>query len=149
MKVREIMKTGLQTVTKDYTLQEAAAFMERVNTGVLPVVDGDRHHPGTRPIGIVTDRDIVVRCIADGRNPTMSRVSEAYTTDVITCDEDDSERQAFETMRRENVGRLLVRGQGGKMSGIVSMADIIDHAPQNVWDSLRVDERGVQRVRVV
>lgn len=147
MKVSALMKADPRTVTEDCTLKEAAAIMQEVDTGVLPVVEGDKNNPGKKPIGVLTDRDIVVRCISNGKDPKTAKVSEAYTADTVFCDEDDTEKEAFEKMRKEGIGRILVKSQNDTLAGIISMGDILTNLPESVWECIGDDAANANQDR--
>jgi hypothetical protein len=74
--------------------------------------------------GIITDRDIAVRAVAIGRDPEMTRVSEAMTPEVIYCNEEDEASEAVRRMATEQVRRLMVRDRGGRVVGVVSVDDL-------------------------
>ena len=89
MKIKDVMTTGVECVRPETTLQEAAAKMKSLNVGPLPVCEGDR------AVGIVTDRDIVIRAISDGRDPRTTPVRDVMTKDVVTVQEtDDADHDA-------------------------------------------------------
>jgi CBS domain-containing protein len=104
-------------VTPATTVREAAAMMARENVGTLPIVEGDRL------IGIVTDRDLVVRVLAEARDPAVMTVLEVATRDLLTVDADDNLARAVELMARHRVRRLPVLDDG-RLIGIVSRADV-------------------------
>jgi CBS domain-containing protein len=118
MLIKDIMTRGVETVSPQTTLQEAAARMKTLDVGPLPVCDGDRIE------GMVTDRDIVVRGIAEGRDPRTTKVSDVMTRDVATCRENDDVREAARTMKDKQIRRLLVVDDKHKVSGIVSLGDV-------------------------
>jgi CBS domain-containing protein len=118
MLIKDIMTRGVETVSPQTTLQEAAARMKTLDVGPLPVCDGDRIE------GMVTDRDIVVRGIAEGRDPRTTKVSDVMTRDVVTCAESDDVRVAARTMKEKQIRRLLVVDDKQKVSGIVSLGDV-------------------------
>jgi CBS domain-containing protein len=118
MLIKDIMTRGVETVSPQTTLQEAAARMKTLDVGPLPVCDGDRIE------GMVTDRDIVVRGIAEGRDPRTTKVSDVMTRDVATCKESDDVKVAARTMKDKQIRRLLVVDDKQKVSGIVSLGDV-------------------------
>lgn len=118
MLIKDIMTRGVETVSPQTTLQEAAARMKTLDVGPLPVCDGDRIE------GMVTDRDIVVRGIAEGRDPRTTKVSDVMTRDVVTCKESDDVKIAARTMKDKQIRRLLVVDEKQKVSGIVSLGDV-------------------------
>src|SRR5205823_13365876 len=115
MKVKDVMTTNVECVRPETTLQEAAAKMKSLNVGSLPVCEGDR------PIGIVTDRDIVIRAIAEGRDPRTGRVPEVMTAGVVSVPDgrrpggrSPHEGPADPPHRR---GRLEQAGRGHRLTG--------------------------------
>jgi CBS domain-containing protein len=118
MKVSECMTTGVEVVTPQQSMSEAAQFMLRADAGAMPVGDGDRL------IGMVTDRDIAVRGVAQGLGPDTP-VSQVMTEDLIYCyDDDDIENVAIQ-MSDAQVRRLPVLSRDGeKLVGIVSLGDL-------------------------
>lgn len=117
MKVRDIMTTEVATAAPDTTLEEIATMMRDENVGSIPIVDDDEL------TGIVTDRDIVVRCIAEGKDPTEVTAEEVYTEDLQTVEPDSDVRQAAEIMGRRQIRRLPVVDDG-ELVGIVALGDI-------------------------
>ena len=113
----EIMTRAVRTATRQMTLREVAAMLRDGDMGSAPVVEGDRL------IGIVTDRDIVVRCVAEGRGPDTP-ISEAMTTEIFSVKPDDFAFEAVRLMGDKQVRRIPVVSDDGKLAGIISMADI-------------------------
>jgi CBS domain-containing protein len=118
MKIKDVMTTSVECVRPETTLQEAAAKMKSLNVGSLPVCEGDR------PIGIVTDRDIVVRAIAEGRDPRTTRVPEAMTADVVSVPETADVKEAARLMKDRQIRRIVVVDPNKRVVGIVSLGDI-------------------------
>lgn len=114
---REIMTSSVRTATPETSLWEVAAMMRDGDVGSLPVVDGGRL------VGIVTDRDIVVRAIADGKDASAP-VSEAMTSEIFSVRPDDFAFQAIRLMGDKQVRRVPVVGDAGELAGIIAMADI-------------------------
>ncbi|HVL59219.1 MAG TPA: CBS domain-containing protein [Burkholderiaceae bacterium] len=117
-RVRELMTRDVQTVSADDTLQHAAELMKQLDVGVLPVCDGDRLR------GIVTDRDIAVRAVAQGQDPATATVSQAMTSQVHWCDQDDPIDAVLERMRNLQVRRIPVLDRDRRLVGIVALADV-------------------------
>ena len=117
MRCREIMTKNVRTATREMSLKEVAALMRDGDMGAVPVVDG------SRLIGIVTDRDIVVRVIADGRD-AATPVGEAMTTELFTVGPDDFVFEAIRLMGDKQVRRIPVVGASGELAGIIAMADV-------------------------
>src|SRR3712207_146292 len=102
MQVREVMTRDVEVVHPDATLQEAARKMDALDVGPLPVCDGDRL------VGMITDRDIVVRATAAGRDPKTTHVRDAMTRDVVYCFEDQDVREAARVMEEQQIRRVVV-----------------------------------------
>jgi CBS domain-containing protein len=117
--VQELMETRLKTISPDATLEEAARMMKESDCGFLPV--GEQHDPQ----GIITDRDIVIRAIAEGKDPSMLSVSECMTDQVCCCNENDTLVDAADKLNRNNVSRLVVKNEGGQVTGVLSFGRII------------------------
>lgn len=117
MKISEVMTTDVETVSADHTAREAAAFMLRADAGSIPVCDGDR------VIGMITDRDIAVRGVAEGRGPDTP-VSELMSDGVICAHEDEDVKSVAQRMSDEQVRRLPVLDSDEKLVGIVSLGDL-------------------------
>src|SRR6476620_2654455 len=117
MHCSEIMTRDLRTATREMTLREVGSMMREGDMGSVPVVENGRL------IGIVTDRDIVVRCVAEGLDPETS-VSKAMTTEIFSVKPDDFSFEAVRLMGDKQVRRVPVVDQEGKLAGIISMADI-------------------------
>jgi len=113
----EIMTSNVTTATRDMTLQAAAIMMRDGDMGSVPVVEEGKL------VGIVTDRDIVVRSIADGLD-ALSPVGEAMTTEIFSVRPDDFVFEAIRMMGDKQVRRVPVVGGDGALAGIISMADI-------------------------
>jgi len=122
MKVHDIMTRDPSCVTPDATVREAAQVMKREDVGIVPVVDAQN---SKKLVGVITDRDIAVRCVADGRDGTQ-RVSDCMTTNKLaTCRENDDVDRAMDAMRTEQVRRIPIVDERGSLVGIVAQADIV------------------------
>lgn len=119
MQVREIMTPDLEHITHNDTAVMAARRMRDIDVGALPVMD-DRGQLA----GIVTDRDIVVRGVAGGKDPSQVRVREVMTEGAVSCPEEQSVEEAARTMEREQIRRLVVVDEDNIATGMVSLADI-------------------------
>jgi CBS domain-containing protein len=118
MRIKEVMTSAVECVRPETTLQEAAAKMKSLNVGPLPVCEGDR------PVGIVTDRDIVIRAISDGRDPRTTRIQDVMTRNVATVKETDDVKDAARLMKDRQIRRVVVVGAAQQVVGIVSLGDI-------------------------
>ena len=121
MKAREIMTKNPRTVTPETGLQEAARLMKSEDVGIIPVVDGN----GTNLLGVVTDRDIAMRVVAEGRDATSTTVRDVMSTGVKTCREDDSVDDVMKLMGSEQVRRIPIVDERGALVGIVAQADVV------------------------
>jgi CBS domain-containing protein len=117
MKISEIMTKDVQTVSPDMDLVMVAQHMRDLDVGVIPVVENGNL------LGVITDRDIVVRALAGGGDPLTATVSTYMTTDPTTVSPDDDVQRAAEIMAREQIRRLPVV-QDGTLVGIVSIGDV-------------------------
>jgi CBS domain-containing protein len=114
---REIMTTDVKTVDRDTPLRDVAAIMRDADVGSLPVVENGKL------VGIVTDRDIVIRALAEGRDPSSS-VGYAMTADIFSVRPDDFVFEAIRMMGDKQVRRIPVVNDDGALAGIIAMADI-------------------------
>ena len=117
MKISEVMTTGVETIGADQTAREAASFMLRADAGSIPVCDGDK------VIGMITDRDIAVRGVAEGRGPDTP-VRDLMSDGIICAHEDDDIDDVAKRMSDEQVRRLPVLDSDEKLVGIVSLGDL-------------------------
>ncbi len=117
MKISELMTTDVQTVGADQTIREAAGFMLRAEAGSIPVTDGDR------VIGIITDRDIAVRGVAEGRHHD-TLVRDLMSDGVVCARDDDDVEDVAERMGLEQVRRLPVLDSEERLVGIISLGDL-------------------------
>jgi CBS domain-containing protein len=122
MKIQEIMTKDPSCVTPDATVREAAQVMKREDVGIVPVVDGQTEK---RLIGLVTDRDIAIRCIADGKDGTCRVRVVMSSDDLATCSQNDDVENVMSAMRTEKVRRIPNVDERGSLVGIVSQADVL------------------------
>jgi CBS domain-containing protein len=112
------------------TVQEAAQVMRRKHTGDLVVVDDDERRPS--PLGIITDRDIVVEVLGRGLDPAVTTVGSLIRTPVVVAEGSEDSTQVLERMRTHGVRRIPVVGAGGKLIGIVTVDDILKRLAADV-----------------
>ena len=117
MKISECMTRDPEIVAPDQPIRAAAQFMLKADAGVMPVGEGDRL------IGIVTDRDIAVRAVAQGRGPETP-VREVMSEDLLYCFEDDDVEEVAMKMSDSQVRRMPVLSRDDQLVGIVSLGDI-------------------------
>jgi CBS domain-containing protein len=135
--VRELMSTDVMPpIPSDATLVEAAREMRVSGVGGLPVQD-----PEGNIMGIVTERDIIVRALAEGRDARAGRVREVATVEPVTCAPEDRIDTVLSLMRKHEVQHLPVV-EDGKLVGMISLADIAFQRPDEERGSLDVGPRG-------
>lgn len=118
MEVRELMTSSVVSISPEETAELAARLLSRHNLGALPVINAEG-----RLRGIVTDRDLALRCIAAENDPAHTRVSEVMTRGVVAVTPHDDVREASRLMAAEQVRRLPVIDQG-KVVGMLSLGDM-------------------------
>ena len=130
-RVADIMTRSIATVQREETLQAAARRMGEMDIGALPVLDGKAI------VGMVTDRDIAVRGVAQGMIPQEARVAEVMTEDLRWCRADDTIEQAMAEMGDVQVRRLPVLDAKNEIVGIVSLADVATRQSAHTDETLR------------
>ena len=118
MLLREIMTQEVEVICPDATLQEAAQQMRACNTGALPVCDGHR------VVGILTERDLMARATAEGREPKSTRVHEVMTPELIACFEDQDSADACRVLQERQIRHLAVLSRDQRFVGIISLRDL-------------------------
>lgn len=118
MKIRELMSNPVVRVSPEESVAVAARALQHYNIGILPVCGSDG-----RVCGLVTDRDLVTRCVASGRNPAKTPIREVMTRSVISVRPDTDAGAAAHLMGREQIRRLPVI-ENGKLCGMVSLGDL-------------------------
>ena len=131
-KVKDVMTTQPRAVTPQTSLSEVAELMENDDVGAIPVVEGDRL------VGIVTDRDIVVRAIAKGKDPRGMPAAEVSSRELVTVNPEDDLSDALELMARHQVRRLAVTADE-RLVGVVSQADVALEAKEKETGELLQD----------
>ncbi|MBQ7737650.1 MAG: CBS domain-containing protein [Oscillospiraceae bacterium] len=121
MEVRDVMTGHVITVGQGESVNAAVALLKRYNLGALPVCDA-----AGRLRGMVTDRDIVLRCLGQGADPAATKISEIMSRGIVTADSGDSVASAAETMARDRVRRLPVT-ENGALVGMLSVCDLARH----------------------
>lgn len=114
--VRELMSTDLSYCTPVDNVYEAALKMKQEDVGIIPIVENNRL------VGVVTDRDLVVRGIAD-KNPGSNKITEVMTTDIVSLSPSDPIEKATELMARHQIRRLPVV-ENGQLVGMLSLGDL-------------------------
>ena len=154
MKVRDVMTERIAKAEPETTLEELAMMMKTENSGAIPVVDEDEL------IGIVTDRDIVMRCVAEGGDPTEMTAEDIVSEDVETIDPDADVEEALQLMSQKQIRRLPVV-DSGELLGMLSIGDIavtqgdleetgrtLEAVSKGARNSRRAQAQPMQRVEV-
>ncbi|MCM2533525.1 CBS domain-containing protein [Neobacillus pocheonensis] len=141
-KIREIMTKNVESCSLLDNVFEVAVKMKELNVGAIPIVDQEKL------VGMITDRDIVLRCIAE-KHPASSKVEEIMSNNLITISADASSREAAKMMAENQIRRLPVV-EGDKLVGIVSLGDFAvreltdDQAKQALTEISEQNYNGVQ-----
>lgn len=131
MKISEVMSRHVVVASPDDSIQKVAMTMGRLDTGVLPVGEDDRL------VGMITDRDIATRGVAEGRDPS-TKVRDVMTAEVRYCFEDEDLGHVCDTMAELQVRRLPVLNRQKRLVGIVSLGDIAERqSPDKTGTALR------------
>ena len=117
-RVGDVMTPDVEVVRATDSLRVAAEKMRALNVGPIPVCDGDQL------VGVVTDRDIVIRAVAQGLDAERTQVAQAMTRGVEFCYDDDDLTQAAEKMRASQIRRILVLNRSKRLVGILALGDI-------------------------
>ena len=131
MNVSEVMSSDVRIASPDDTLQRAAQLMYEIDAGVLPVGEGDRL------VGMITDRDIAVRAVAEGRAPATCKVREVMSSDIKYVFEDQSVEDAARSMGELQIRRLPVLNRSKRLVGIVSLGDVALRKKNAAGDALQ------------
>jgi len=119
--IRDLMTSNPSTIEPDKTVADAAKLMRDEDAGLIPIVEGQKL------AGTITDRDIAIRVVAEGKDPQSSTVRDVMTSRLVTVDPDQDLDEALRLMAEHQVRRLPVVEEDGKIVGIVSQADIAKH----------------------
>ena len=130
MQISDVMTPDPRTVRPGDTIQNAAKLMDELNVGVLPVTEGGQL------IGIITDRDIVVRSTSAGQDPRNATVADAMTGEAHTVTADAPVLAAIRMMKEQQLRRVPVVDGTGALVGIVSLGDLADAGTPEAGDAL-------------
>lgn len=119
MKCKDIMTKSVKMCDNTCTAKDAALIMKRVNTGAVPVVDNN-----DKILGIVTDRDITLHTVAEGKEPSKVKIQDFMTKHVVTIHEDEPIDDAIKKMKENKVRRLPVINDDNQLVGIISLGDV-------------------------
>ena len=121
MHLTELMTPDPACCTADTDLQTVAQMMVDCDCGAIPIV---ADMAGKRPVGIVTDRDITIRAVAQGRNPLSLTAGDVMTSELATVRTDESVEELLRQMEANQVRRMLIVDEEGALAGIVAQADV-------------------------
>lgn len=136
MKVGEICTVQTIYCKRDETVQGAALLMRKYHVGDVVVID--QPNGEKTPVGIVTDRDIVVGVIALGLDPASLLVGDIMSDDLLTAAEDDDVYETIERMRFRGIRRVPVINSGGGLTGIVSVDDLLEFLAEEMGELSRI-----------
>ena len=122
MQVRECMTSDVKIINPDMSLREAAGLMRALDTGFLPVGENDRL------VGTLTDRDIAVRAVCDGKDPNSAKVRETMSEHIVYCFDDQDTSEVADIMAEKQIRRLPVLNHDKRLVGVVSLGDIAERA---------------------
>ena len=134
MKFSELMTSDVEIVAPDDTLHTAARMMADLDTGALPVGENDRL------VGMITDRDITIRAVADGRDIGSATVSDVMSKGTTTAKVSDSVDDVMKVMGREQVRRIPIVDERNELVGIVSQADVVRKASSDTKSEHTVEK---------
>src|ERR1041385_6676915 len=116
--IRDVMTSDPSTVERNASIVDAARVMKQTDAGVVPVTENGRL------TGMVTDRDIAIRVVAEGKDPQSTTVREVASTDLVTVDPQQDLDEALRLMAKHQVRRLPVVEEDGRLVGVVAQADV-------------------------
>lgn len=122
MKIRQVMTKDPSCCVPSDVVQKAAGIMRDENAGIVPVIENEQSR---KIVGVVTDRDLCMNAVAEGRDPRALAVEACMTSGAVTCSPNDSVEKATELMRENQIRRVPVVNEQGELQGIVSMADVV------------------------
>ena len=120
--IKDAMTSNPCSIDAGQTVDYAAKMMRDEDVGIAPIVEGDKL------IGTLTDRDIALRVVAEGRNPESTKVEDVMSRDLVTIDPDQTLDEALRLMARHQVRRLPVVEEDGRLVGVLAQADVALHS---------------------
>ncbi len=132
MKARDVMTKRPTCATPDARIEAVARMMVQCDCGAIPIVSDETG----LALGLVTDRDIVVRTIAGGMNPLEQTARDCMTTPAVTVSENQDLSDVVALLERRQIRRVMVVDETGALSGILSLADIANHASKRMAGEL-------------
>jgi CBS domain-containing protein len=138
MRVQDFVKGNVRTVSRETSIQEVARLMAEEDVGFIPVIDSSG-----KPLGTITDRDIVVRLIAKGGDVKNARVEQAMTKEVVSVRPDEDIGKVAQLMKDRKISRVLICDQGGKPVGVISLGDLAErHEEEEVGRTVKEVKEG-------
>jgi CBS domain-containing protein len=125
MKIKHVMTRDPKCCVPSDTAQQAAIIMRDEKAGVVPVIENEQSR---KIVGIVTDRDLCMNIVAEGRDARTAQVHECMTTAVVSASPQDALEKATELMRDNQIRRIPVIDEQRRLVGIVSLADVVERA---------------------
>jgi CBS domain-containing protein len=122
--IREVMTSKVNSIDADKPVAYAAKMMRDEDVGLAPIVEGDRL------VGTLTDRDIAIRVVAEGKDPQSTLVRDVASTDLVTIDPQQDLDEALRLMAQHQVRRLPVVEEDGRLVGVVAQADVAREADE-------------------
>ncbi|HET8651365.1 MAG TPA: CBS domain-containing protein [Gaiellaceae bacterium] len=119
--IRDLMTANPSAIEAEKPVSHAAKMMRDEDVGLAPIVEGDRL------VGTLTDRDIAIRVVAEGRDPESTTVREVASTELVTIDPGQSLDEALRLMAQHQVRRLPVVEEDGRLVGVIAQADVARH----------------------
>lgn len=140
--LKEVMSTQVECLAAETPLNEIAAKMKELDAGSIPICQNDRL------VGMVTDRDIVVKALGAGRDPGMMRAEEVMTSPIVYCYEDQDIGEAARIMEVKQIRRLVVLSRQKRLVGIVSLGDLSVRAGDEIAEEVleSVSKPAIERV---
>ena len=132
MRVKHAMTKDPSCCLPSDKAPKAASIMRNEDTGIVPVIDNEQSQ---RVVGVVTDRDLCMNIVAEGRDPNSVSVEACMTTVVVTCSPNDSIEKITELMKQNQIRRVPVVDDQGRLQGIVSMADLVGRGEIKVTEA--------------
>jgi CBS domain-containing protein len=125
MRIKHVMTKDPSCCVPSDSAQRAASIMRDEHAGIVPVIDDAQSR---KIAGVVTDRDLCMNVVAEGRDPSAVTVEQCMTAKVVTCSPNDSVERATELMRENQIRRIPVVNEGRELQGIVALADVVERA---------------------
>lgn len=126
MQVRDVMTRDVELVSPDTPIKDAAMKMRDVDTGFLPVGENDRL------VGTITDRDIAIRAVAEGKDPSATTVRDAMSEHLVYCYDDQPTEECAALMGERQIRRLPILNRDKRLVGVVSLGDLAKAGEEDV-----------------